>query len=524
MKKVIQTQPFYLQAGIDGIQTSIVTSTITDIYGNQITSMPSGVSFLVATIEPRSPSNQESIKITAISDLGAGQVALTVVRKVEAVYPYAPLAGTVPHGNGSECIITNGGLIYEGLASKDEDNVFTAKNTFPSDADRPVLDADVDATIDEELVTFGQLARTSFAGTVDASTTVKGISEIATTAEINAGTSTGGTGASLVVRPDQLAASNYGTRLPTSGEKDALTGTSGTPGTTNKYVTNDDTSATSSAGKLVRQDANGRIPYGMTYSDYQSFTANGTWTKPTGLTGNEMVLVHIWGGGGAGAGVTGVGSPMAGGGGGGGSFVEAKFIASSLPATIAVTVAASVAGGTSHGSAGNSSSFGAYATAYGGGGGGSETSPNSGGGGGGGGVLSIGSSSTSATGASGGNPLGAAAGMSNSGFGGGGGGSGTSGGQSAYGGGGGGSRRNVGNTGGASIYGGGGGAGGDTGGSAVGGTSIFGGAGGNGRTGSAGNGFDGIAPGGGGGGALVTSGTQSGGAGARGEVRVWVLA
>jgi hypothetical protein len=41
----------------------------------------------------------------------------------------------------------------------------------------------------------------------NASTTVKGISELATSAEITAGTATGGTGAALVVTPDALAAS-----------------------------------------------------------------------------------------------------------------------------------------------------------------------------------------------------------------------------------------------------------------------------------------------------------------------------
>lgn len=45
------------------------------------------------------------------------------------------------------------------------------------------------------------------ATTVDASTTVKGIVEAATSAEVTAGTATGGTGAVLVVTPDALAAS-----------------------------------------------------------------------------------------------------------------------------------------------------------------------------------------------------------------------------------------------------------------------------------------------------------------------------
>lgn len=41
----------------------------------------------------------------------------------------------------------------------------------------------------------------------DASTTVKGIVELATTAQVTAGTATGETGAALVVTPDALAAS-----------------------------------------------------------------------------------------------------------------------------------------------------------------------------------------------------------------------------------------------------------------------------------------------------------------------------
>lgn len=45
--------------------------------------------------------------------------------------------------------------------------------------------------------------------TVDASTTVKGLVEASTSAEVTAGTATGGTGAPLVVTPDALASSSY---------------------------------------------------------------------------------------------------------------------------------------------------------------------------------------------------------------------------------------------------------------------------------------------------------------------------
>lgn len=48
-------------------------------------------------------------------------------------------------------------------------------------------------------------------------------------------------------------------RVPTQSENDALAGTIGTPSGTNKYVTNDDTSATTSANKVYRLKASGKI-------------------------------------------------------------------------------------------------------------------------------------------------------------------------------------------------------------------------------------------------------------------------
>jgi hypothetical protein len=49
------------------------------------------------------------------------------------------------------------------------------------------------------------------------------------------------------------------TRIPTQSENDALVGTSGTASSTNKYVTNDDTSATAVAGKVYRLNGSGAI-------------------------------------------------------------------------------------------------------------------------------------------------------------------------------------------------------------------------------------------------------------------------
>lgn len=67
----------------------------------------------------------------------------------------------------------------------------------------------------------------AIAGAPDASTTVKGLVEEATQAEIDADTATGATGAKLFTQPATLALSKYGTRLPSPDQKVFLNSTTG---------------------------------------------------------------------------------------------------------------------------------------------------------------------------------------------------------------------------------------------------------------------------------------------------------
>lgn len=111
------------------------------------------------------------------------------------------------------------------------------------------LKYDWTATIsnDNHLATKAYVDGVAIAGGADASTTTKGISKLSY---------------APVSASDPIAVGDNDPRVPTTGENDALAGTSGTaPSGTNKFVDNDDTSATAVANKVARYSAGGQLPW-----------------------------------------------------------------------------------------------------------------------------------------------------------------------------------------------------------------------------------------------------------------------
>lgn len=125
----------------------------------------------------------------------------------------------------------------------------------------------------------------------------------------------------------------------------------------------------------------------------QEFRESGTWYKPSGCRFFLVEACGAGGGGQAGGGYQGslAGGVAGGAGGGGGCRIRRLFLASDLPASVAVTVAPQSNGGTpvanargGDGAQGGNSSFGTYVIGYGGGPGGWTGTVSSGGSGGGG--------------------------------------------------------------------------------------------------------------------------------------------
>jgi hypothetical protein len=109
--------------------------------------------------------------------------------------------------------------------------------------------------------------------------------------------------------------------------------------------------------------------------DTQIFTASGTWTKPSGVSADDTLILAVIGGGGSGATFKFNGRITASGGGGGGVML-CNFKVGDLPSTVAVTVGAggaavqvTASSGSSVGNPGGTSSFGTLVSATGGSGG-----------------------------------------------------------------------------------------------------------------------------------------------------------
>lgn len=163
----IQAQPFVLSGSGSSIgDTTLVLQSFTGIDGTNIVTADLG-SFAYGTIEPGNGSQEEAILFTGVTQNANGTATLTGISSLGFKTPYTLTTGMQKtHAGASKFILSNDAAFYN--------NIILYLNSIAG------------------------------AGAANASTTVKGIVQAATTAQVNSATPTGSTGAVLVVTPDVL--------------------------------------------------------------------------------------------------------------------------------------------------------------------------------------------------------------------------------------------------------------------------------------------------------------------------------
>lgn len=198
-KKFVQTLSQYLAgSGVIIGATSIVLVSFTDIYGNTLALSDFGDKGY-GTLEPDT-TNEEAFTFTGVTTNANGTVTLTGVSTALAKSPYTETSGLIrQHSGGTKLVISDNVAFWNTFGNKNNQNEWADIQTF----DVPSVQA-TDPTSSSQVANKHYVDGVAVAGAPNASTTVKGIVQEATQAQVLAKTASGSTGAELYVSPSTL--------------------------------------------------------------------------------------------------------------------------------------------------------------------------------------------------------------------------------------------------------------------------------------------------------------------------------
>lgn len=189
-------------AGVVPGDTTATFQSMKSIDGVNLTMADFGAKGFI-THQPGAGTSEEQISFTGLAQNSDGTATISGVKSVLFASPYTESSGYAKnHSGGTTAVVAVTSGFLNMFANKTNTETVTNVWTFNSSTGRPGLSSDVDTAVATDFVSFGQLSRQAIAGAANASTTVKGLVELATAAEFIAGTTTGGTGALLVPTPD----------------------------------------------------------------------------------------------------------------------------------------------------------------------------------------------------------------------------------------------------------------------------------------------------------------------------------
>ncbi len=199
-RKYVQAQPFtFAGSGVNPGETSAVFSSFAGIDGDLLTMTDFGTKGFM-TAEPGSGTLEEAYCFTGIVQNADGSATLSGISNVGFISPYTETSGFLKsHSGGTIAVITNTAGFYNDFANKSDDETIAGLWQFPNNGNTPVLGASyVAPTLDTQVVSKKYVDDVAVSGAPDANTTTKGIVQIATGAQLAAGTGTGSTGAVIV--------------------------------------------------------------------------------------------------------------------------------------------------------------------------------------------------------------------------------------------------------------------------------------------------------------------------------------
>jgi hypothetical protein len=224
-RKYAQLQPFTLAGSGSNLgDTTLTLSSFNDIDGNALSMTAFGTKGY-GTLEPGSSTQEEQISFTGISTNSDGSVTLTGVSNVLFLSPYTETSGLAKiHAGGVRFVISNTSGFYSTFANTQDSETIDEVWMFaatPSITNLPVANNDAANKV--------YVDNTTTAGAPNANETTRGIVQLATSTQTQAGTSIGSTTARLVPPNSLLTTTSAGAGnagfIPVLGAAGTIDGT-----------------------------------------------------------------------------------------------------------------------------------------------------------------------------------------------------------------------------------------------------------------------------------------------------------
>lgn len=212
----VQTNTFYLAgSGVIMGATNASLTSFSDIYANVLTMASFGSKGYI-TFEPDT-NNEEAATFTSVTLNPNGTFTLGNLKSALAQSPYTESVGLVrSHAGGTKVVVTDNVAFWNTFGNKENNETINAVWGTPNAPLNP-----------NDFTNKFYVDNLVIAGAPDASTTQKGIGKVSV---------------APVAPTNPIFVGDNDPRVPTQSEKDAMAGTSGTPSSTNPFVTQNDTS------------------------------------------------------------------------------------------------------------------------------------------------------------------------------------------------------------------------------------------------------------------------------------------